>query len=92
MSRRCVPLLVLLATGILAACGSKPTAFGDAEAGRAAFLTTCSTCHGADGKGIPGLGKDLTTSAFLLAQTDDQMLAFLQTGRPAQMGWEAQAP
>ncbi|HKY83303.1 MAG TPA: cytochrome c [Anaerolineales bacterium] len=83
MPRGYLPALLILAAGLLAACGSKAAPFGDPEAGRAAFLTTCVTCHGVDGKGIPGLGKDLTTSEFLPAQTDEQMLAFLLAGRPA---------
>jgi disulfide bond formation protein DsbB len=33
--------------------------------------------------GVPGLGKDLTTSTFVPSQTNEQLLAFLQTGRPA---------
>ena len=83
MPRRFFPALLLVAAGTLAACGSKASPFGDAKAGYAAFLTTCTTCHGADAKGIPGLGKDLTTSEFLRGQTDEQTLAFLLTGRRA---------
>ncbi len=83
MQRRLFPVLLFFAAGALVACGSKATAFGDSSAGQSAFLTACGTCHGADAKGIPGLGKDLTTSEFLHAQTDDQMLAFLIAGRPA---------
>ncbi len=83
MPRKCLPALLLMAAVTLAACGAKPTALGDPIAGRAAFLTSCATCHGADAKGVPGLGKDLTTSEFLRAQSDEQMLAFLLTGRPA---------
>jgi len=87
---RRAPLSVVLLTIALALAGcggggpqATPTPFGDAEAGREAYLTTCVTCHGADAKGIPGLGKDLTASEFLRAQTDEQVLAFLQTGRRA---------
>ena len=87
--RRAPFSVVLLTIALaLAGCGgggpqATPTPFGDAEAGREAYLTTCVTCHGADAKGIPGLGKDLTASEFLRAQTDEQVLAFLQTGRRA---------
>jgi disulfide bond formation protein DsbB len=85
MPRRLLPLLLLTAAFALAACGSKatPTPFGDPVAGRDAFLTTCIACHGPEGKGVTGLGKDLTTSEFLRTQADDQMLAFLLAGRPA---------
>jgi disulfide bond formation protein DsbB len=40
-------------------------------------------CHGPDAKGIQGLGKDLTASEFVQTKTNMEMVAFLQTGRPA---------
>jgi disulfide bond formation protein DsbB len=79
--------VVLLAAALLSACGSggqaTPTPFGDPAAGRQAYLATCVACHGQDAMGVPGLGKDLTTSTFVPSQTNEQLLAFLQTGRPA---------
>ena len=59
-----------------------PVAKGDPVKGKEAF-TTCAGCHGPEGKGIQGLGKDFTTSAFVKSQTDEQLLAFVKTGRPA---------
>jgi disulfide bond formation protein DsbB len=56
---------------------------GDAAAGETLFAGTCSSCHGVDAKGLPGLGKDLTTSAFLTDQTDQQLIDFIKVGRPA---------
>ena len=55
---------------------------GDPVKGKEAFVT-CSGCHGPDGKGLPNLGKDMTTSAFIKSQTDEQLLAFVKVGRPA---------
>jgi len=86
--QRKIVLVILTAAGLLAACGSSgpkatPTPFGDPAAGHQAFLSTCVTCHGQDAKGVPGLGKDLTTSEFVHSHSDEEMLAFLQTGRPA---------
>ena len=55
---------------------------GDAAKGKEAFAT-CAGCHGPDAKGLPGLGKDMTTSTFIKGQTDEQLMAFIKTGRPA---------
>ncbi|MFZ2358198.1 MAG: cytochrome c, partial [Anaerolineae bacterium] len=55
---------------------------GDPAKGKEAFVT-CAGCHGPDGKGITGLGKDMTSSEWIKSQTDEQLLAFLKVGRPA---------
>lgn len=55
---------------------------GDAAAGKTLFAGTCTSCHGVDGKGLPGLGKDLTTSEFVASQSDQQLIDFIKTGRP----------
>jgi disulfide bond formation protein DsbB len=72
----------------LVACGggSAPTAAGpagDAAKGQTLFTGTCSACHGPEGTGVAGLGKDLTTSTFVAEQSDAELLAFIKTGRPA---------
>ena len=61
---------------------AQPVAAGDPAKGKESF-TVCAGCHGMDGKGIQGLGKDFTTSEFVKSQTDEQLLAFLKVGRPA---------
>lgn len=55
---------------------------GDPVKGKVAFAT-CAGCHGPEGKGIEGLGKDFTTSEFVKSQTDEQLMAFIKVGRPA---------
>lgn len=56
---------------------------GDPEAGEELFQQTCSACHGPDAKGLPNLGKDLTTSEFVADNSDQELLAFVKQGRPA---------
>lgn len=51
--------------------------------GRELFTTTCAACHRADGTGLEGLGKDLTVSWFVASLSDEELLAFVKTGRPA---------
>lgn len=83
--------LLVLAGMLLAACGggapaSTPTPqgpVGDATAGKKAYDSTCIACHGADAKGMTGLGKDLTTSEFVKTTSDADMVAFIKIGRPA---------
>ncbi len=77
-----VTLTSALAAGAPAAEPTSTPA-GDAVAGQASFATTCSACHGPEGKGVTGLGKDLTTSEWMATQSDADLVAFLQTGRPA---------
>lgn len=81
-------LLLLALAMALAACSggaapiksSMPT--GDATKGAQVFIGTCSACHGPDAKGMPGLGKDMTTSTFIKGMTDDEFFKFLHVGRP----------
>ena len=83
-------VIVLLMALVMAGCGggdsddaAEPApSTGDVVAGEPLFQSTCSACHGTDAKGMPNLGKDLTTSEFLSSQTDEEMLAFIKIGRP----------
>jgi disulfide bond formation protein DsbB len=54
---------------------------GDAAKGKEMFATTCAACHGPEGKGVPGLGKDMTTSTFIAEKTDGELLEFVKVGR-----------
>ncbi len=49
--------------------------------GKAVFKKTCAACHGEDGKGLPHLGKDWTSSEFVKNSTDDELVAFIKKGR-----------
>ena len=54
---------------------------GNPAEGKMYFDQTCSACHGMDAKGLPKLGKDLTTSKFVSESTDKEMLSFIKQGR-----------
>lgn len=56
---------------------------GDAEAGAALYAASCSSCHGADAKGVTGLGKDLADSPMLRDLSDAELVAFITVGRGA---------
>ncbi|MFN3979061.1 MAG: c-type cytochrome [Caldilinea sp.] len=56
---------------------------GDAANGAKIFATACVACHGPEGKGVTGLGKDLTTSEWTQQQTDEQLIEFIKRGRDA---------
>lgn len=64
---------------------SSPAAVAEAPAsvehGKEIFMTTCITCHGADAKGVKGLGKDLVTSKFAKGLDDANLAAFVAKGR-----------
>ncbi|MDT8306673.1 MAG: c-type cytochrome [Anaerolineae bacterium] len=55
---------------------------GDPEAGEVLFDQVCIACHGPGGEGIEGLGKPFTTSEFIPAQSDQELLEFIKQGRP----------
>ena len=63
------------------AAGTGSEAVAEAATGEALYMVTCVACHGADAKGIPGLGKDMTTSAFVLGQSDADLVEFIKRGR-----------
>lgn len=56
---------------------------GDAANGGKIFATACVACHGPEGKGVTGLGKDLTTSEWVAQQSDEQLVEFIKRGRDA---------
>jgi mono/diheme cytochrome c family protein len=88
MKNKLLPILAILtlAALVLAACGgsSEPTySAEDVAGGGAIFASTCSACHGLDAKGLPNLGKDLTTSDYVRDNDDDTLLQLLVEGRPS---------
>ncbi len=54
---------------------------GDAAAGKKLYESSCASCHGPDAKGLPNLGKDLTTSQFAIGLSDADLVAFIKKGR-----------
>ena len=54
---------------------------GDAAKGKELFTQTCSACHGPNGEGVQGLGKDMTASTFIAEQSDEELVTFIKVGR-----------
>lgn len=94
MKRFGIALLIFVMMGLLVACGNNaaanngtgaetaaPSISGDSTAGEQAFIGSCSSCHGIDALGLPGLGKDLTTSTFVAGMDEEQFMEFVKTGR-----------
>lgn len=55
---------------------------GDPEKGKPLFIQFCSACHGQDALGMKGLGKDLVHSKFVQQETDEELLKYVNEGRP----------
>jgi len=53
----------------------------DAARGHELWMNTCRSCHGLAGEGITGQGKDIRGSEFIASKTDEELLAFVKTGR-----------
>jgi mono/diheme cytochrome c family protein len=51
--------------------------------GRQLYQQSCAACHGSGGQGLPHQGAPLVTSKFMAERSDEELLRFLQTGRPA---------
>ena len=67
-----------------AAAGTGAEVVADtASPGEVLFRVTCPACHGSDAKGVPGLGKDMTTSAFIQSLSDAELVEFIKVGRTA---------
>lgn len=54
----------------------------DVANGEVLFQTVCAVCHGPQALGVTGLGKNLVTSEFVAGLSDEELLAFVRTGRP----------
>ena len=65
----------------LAAAGGDAELAGYIAHGTKLFAGTCAACHGKDGRGLKGLGKDIVTSEFARKLDDDGLLAFVKRGR-----------
>ena len=58
-----------------------PVAATAAAAQSAVYMAQCVACHGADAKGVQGLGLDLTASQLVAVSDTDALVAFLKAGR-----------
>lgn len=56
---------------------------GDSVNGDQLFSQSCVACHGQGGVGVDGLGPTLIGNEFVQSLADDELVAFLNTGRPA---------
>jgi|GEM_PF-86093 len=52
-----------------------------AARGRELFLRVCASCHGPQGEGLPGSGKELRVNQFVAGRDDARLVDFLKVGR-----------
>ncbi len=55
--------------------------------GRDLYVSSCSSCHGANGEGMEGLGKAFVGSDFVASKTDKELMTMIKMGRPI---WDAE--
>lgn len=67
---------------VVAAAPAAILPVNEAAHGRDLFLSVCAACHGPEGQGMRGLGKNLVTSDFVAIQSDADLCRFVVTGRP----------
>ncbi len=63
------------------AAAAKPSFNAMAVKGALVYKKTCAACHGADAKGMPNNGPDLTDSAFVRDTNDADLLQYVIHGR-----------
>ena len=69
----------------MAACAVTAPAVATAAAdGNFQYEQYCIACHGADARGVDGLGVDLVTSPFVAGISAKDLVEFLKTGRTAE--------
>lgn len=72
----------LLATNSHAQAAQNNPSAGNANGvGQATYLRSCATCHGQQGQGMPHQGPDLRSSLFVARKSDQELIAFVKTGR-----------
>ena len=85
---------LIIAALLLVACGGNDAApdtgapdtaasVGDAVKGKTLYQQSCASCHGQNGEGVPGLGKDMAHSDFINGLTDAELVGFIKQGRSA---------
>jgi mono/diheme cytochrome c family protein len=85
---------LIIAALLLVACGGNDAApdtavpdtaasVGDAVKGKTLYQQSCASCHGQNGEGVPGLGKDMAHSDFINGLTDAELVEFIKQGRSA---------
>jgi putative heme-binding domain-containing protein len=73
-----VSLLMLLTLAVAASAAQTNATLTDLEQGAATYSSTCATCHGDDGAGVPGI--DFGHGVFRRATTDDAFFRVLREG------------
>jgi disulfide bond formation protein DsbB len=58
-----------------------PYAQAAVDNGQRIYASLCFACHGADARGVPGLGKTLVESEFINGLTDEAFIQFMIVGR-----------
>jgi mono/diheme cytochrome c family protein len=51
--------------------------------GKTLYQQSCASCHGQNGEGVPGLGKDMAHSDFINNLSDAELVEFIKQGRSA---------
>jgi disulfide bond formation protein DsbB len=76
-------VFAILATACGGGGGGEGGGDNAVQEGRKIFSRVCATCHGQDAKGLPRLGKGLLNNEFVQSLSDQELVEFLKTGRPA---------
>jgi len=86
MKKRSKKLAVLVSSCLLTVAGGTSAWSAEAKAGKATYDKLCASCHGADGKGNPGMAKVMGETELNIvdkettAKKDDVLLKVIVEG------------
>jgi len=81
VARSLIAITALLVFTVACGDDAGTTIDPTAAAGEDVYEVACIACHAEGGIGIEGLGKPLANSEFIQSRTDQDLLAFVVSGR-----------
>ncbi|MDP7005337.1 MAG: cytochrome c [Phycisphaerales bacterium] len=79
------PLFISIPIIFAIGCGEKEKVESapSVSTGSTLWKSSCASCHGADGQGLPELSPNLIGSEFIAKSSDEELIEYITIGRKA---------